>query len=469
MLAPIVRESHSTMRARRIFVFAMPRSGSTLLCDLLSIPGRGVVLHEPMMMRRFGDGREGRILRTLRAHGLHVESSSAEFAPGVNARTWYDNLVIPELDRLEYWGLKEVFLEDAEPLVKCYAPDRIVLLWRDPKDVALSLIELMNRALMSFTDRQTLKDEAWALECVRESAHQLTQLAGRGNAMRLRYEDLVRSTDHQRALLNHVGLDRFSEVAHALTDDESSVRAPEVRMHQERLSRKSVNRFDKEPLGWRRTFATICHAAVSDDASFAGYLKPDPCSRQWSVAPTKATADRLADPSYDPGPGFDYAYARRRARLKVAPLLAPGESVLDIGSSVASLIFLAPQSKVTVVDDGAPGKRVLSKQWRQGVFPTLDQFDTATFVFSLEFTVDPLRMIHSLVQRQINIIVCYHCTDDFPMQDRISLQFTSHLCRADWVNFASSQSTSIQCDWAFDGFQSLIRIGEHPWNPSQKP
>ncbi|MDG2224021.1 MAG: hypothetical protein P8L85_21755 [Rubripirellula sp.] len=45
--------------------------------------------------------------------------------------------------------------------------------------------------------------------------------------------------------------------------------------------------------------------------------------------------------------------------------------------------------KVTVIDDGAVGQRVVSKPWRDSVFHTLTEFDTATFLFSLEYVENP--------------------------------------------------------------------------------
>ncbi len=410
------------------------------------------------MLRRFGDGRERRIIETLHEHGLSVDVSPEHFVRGKLARSWYDEHVIPKLDSFDFWGVKEVFLGDAENLIDTYKPHQLVLIWRDPRDVALSLLELMNRSLMSFADRKTLKDEAWALECIRESAETLSQLAAVHPHFLVRYEDLMTSSSHRQTLLEFVGLSSFSNVSLALKADKSSARNPEVLLHDERFSCKSVNRFTREPPGWRNVFARICHVAIALPSTQAGYGESDSQLKAMSATPTKSLSVRTSDPHYEPGPEFDFAYARRRARRKVAPLLPADSSVIDVGATTAALAYLAPHARVTAVDDMSPGKQLLSRPWREGVLPALKQFDTATFLFSLEYLADPLRYVAHLLKRQLRVIITYHCTDDFPLARREVLDFKSHLSRNQWKSFASSQAVPLACDWAFDGFQSLLRF-----------
>ena len=69
-------------------------------------------------------------------------------------------------------------------------------------------------------------------------------------------------------------------------------------------------------------------------------------------------------------------------------LLDPSNIVLDVCGSTAAFAFMT-DDKVTVIDDGAVGQRVVSKPWRDSVFHTLTEFDTATFLFSLEYVENP--------------------------------------------------------------------------------
>ncbi|MDF1844317.1 MAG: hypothetical protein P1U77_23005 [Rubripirellula sp.] len=167
----------------------------------------------------------------------------------------------------------------------------------------------------------------------------------------------------------------------------------------------------------------------------------------------KTPIDRLFDPQYKPGPQFDFAYARRRARQQATKFIEPSSIVLDVGGATASLAYMT-NAKVTVIDDGAAGQRVMSKPWRDGVFPTLSEFDTATFLFSLEYVEDPRRMLAAILNRGLRVIATYHCTDDLPNELRKELDFTSHVSHTDWITFASSITRDFCCDWAFDGFQS---------------
>lgn len=414
------------------------------------------MLHEPMLLRRFGDGREQRIRQSLLRLGITLDDSPEQCTRGTIARRWYEEHVIPQFKDYQFWGLKEVYLTDAEQLIRDYAPDQILLLWRDPRDVALSFLELMNRSLMCYPDGKTLKDEAWALECLRASAETLSRIAAAHPHLMLRYEDLIRSPQHRQSILHHVGLSDFGQQSIAMVEDAMEIRSAEVRKHQQRLSDRSIGRWREEPPGWRRMFASVCHAVMHPHAARAGYEQPLLRTDDVCAAATRAAELRLADPQYDPAAQFDFAYARRRARRKVAGLLTPGSRLLDVGASTAALAFLVDQVHVTAVDDGAEGKRLLSKPWRQGVLPKLDQFDTATFLFSLEYLAEPLRMIQALLQRGLRVIATYHCLDDFPRPQRETLQFASHVTRDQWVCLAAEHNAGLLHEWCFDGFQSLL-------------
>ncbi len=442
-------------RPRKVFLFALPRSGSTLLCDLLTVPGSSVILHEPMVLRNFGDARQHRIISTLRGLGIEVDDSEHQFARGTPARPWFDQHVLPKFQDYEFWGLKEVYLTDAELLIAAYQPDQILLLWRDPRDVAISFLELMNRSLMSYADRTTLKDEAWAMECLTVSAEVLSAIAAAQPHLLLRYEDLMQCTEHRQELLDYLDLPEFGNQRFALVDDGGGVRASEIERHQQTFSNSSVERWQSEPAGWRRTFANVCHSKMQPAAGLAGYEAAAELAESVCAAPTDSQLQRVFDPTYLPAPDFDFAYARRRGRSRVAALLEPHQSVLDVGASTAALAFMV-DAQVTVIDDGAAGQRVISKPWREGVFPALDRFDTVTFVFSLEYVDDPRWMVSRLLARGLRVILTYHCRDDLSADRRAALEFKSNLSRSDWQSFVGSLEAQVVYDWAFDCFQSLI-------------
>ena len=88
-------------------------------------------------------------------------------------------------------------------------------------------------------------------------------------------------------------------------------------------------------------------------------------------------------------------------------------------------------AKVTMIDDGAAGQRVMSDPWRDGVFPALSEFETATFLFSLESVEDPRSMLAAILNRGLRVIATCHCSDGLPNELQQKLDFTSHLSRTD--------------------------------------
>ncbi|GEM_PF-3674839 len=441
---------------RKVFLFAMPRSGSTLLCDRLTVAGKTVLLHEPMPLRRFGDGREKRVCEMLSALG-HDVSGFPAVLNGTIAAPWFEQHVFPCFADYESWGIKEVYLTDAEQLIRRYQPQQILLLWRDPRDVAISFLELMNRALMSYSDRRTLKDEAWAFECLTVNAACLHRIASGYSARLLNYEHLMTSDEERGSLLAWLGLDNFGKGSFAMAADERDFRNAELQRHETAWSGTSIERWKAEPSGWRRTFAELCLSAMQPYATEAGYPGDRRLAEIAQAPATGSEVARVSDPKYMPAPSFDFAYAKRRGRQRVASLLSRGMKVLDVGGTTAALAFMT-DATVTVIDDGATGKRVLSRQWRDSVFPQLDEFDTCTFISSLEFLSDPLQTLYELARRKCRLIITYHCLDQLANRPRQTLGFLSHLTRDDWLRFASQTSLAMSADWAFDGYQSLIVI-----------
>jgi hypothetical protein len=387
----------------------------------------------------------------------HDVSGFPAVSNGTIAAPWFEQHVFPCFADYQFWGIKEVYLTDAEQLIRRYQPQKILLLWRDPRDVAISFLELMNGALMSYSDRRTLKDEAWAFECLTVNAECLHRIASDYPVRQLTYECLMTSTEERESLLEWLELDDFGAQSFAMTADERDVRNAEFQRHETAWSGSSVERWTTEPSGWRRTFAELCLSAMQPYATRAGYPGDRRLAELAQAPATGSEVVRVSDPKYMPAPSFDFAYAKRRGRQRVVPLLSRGMRVLDVGGTTAALAFMT-DAAVTVIDDGVAGKRILSRQWRDGVFPQLDEFDACTFISSLEFLSDPLQTMYELARRKCRLIVTYHCVDHLPDAPRRMLGFLSHLTRNDWLQFASQTSLALSADWAFDGYQSLIVI-----------
>ncbi len=126
--------------AADIYIAAMGRSGSTLLCNLMTFEPGHLCIHEPWFM-----------------NGMSNESARVQFAQAgidIAEEIWrhgvlprrhdsyllrYRELIAPALSRLTRWGAKEVRGEFHLPTILTIRPKRILLLGRDIRQVAFSL------------------------------------------------------------------------------------------------------------------------------------------------------------------------------------------------------------------------------------------------------------------------------------------------------------------------------------------
>jgi hypothetical protein len=111
------------MRRRlNVVVAGIPKSGTSMLCNAMTVPGRAVVLYEPIRGR-------------FRAERLRTQARSLGF-DGRNILGW--------ARRHERWGVKEVLADSIRRAVE-WRPDHVVLLVRDIRHVALSTYETNQR------------------------------------------------------------------------------------------------------------------------------------------------------------------------------------------------------------------------------------------------------------------------------------------------------------------------------------
>jgi hypothetical protein len=112
------------MRRHRpdVVLAGVPKSGTSMLCNAMTVAGRSVVLYEPT--------RDG-----FRAERLRAQAASLGFH-GRNILGW--------AREHEKWGVKEVL---ADPIHKAvlWAPEHVILLVRDLRHVALSTFETNQR------------------------------------------------------------------------------------------------------------------------------------------------------------------------------------------------------------------------------------------------------------------------------------------------------------------------------------
>jgi hypothetical protein len=105
-----------------VVLAGVPKSGTSMLCNAMTVAGRTVVLYEPTRGR-------------FRAERLQAQAASLGYH-GHNILGW--------ARKHEKWGVKEVL---ANPIRKAldWGPERVVLLVRDLRHVALSTFETNQR------------------------------------------------------------------------------------------------------------------------------------------------------------------------------------------------------------------------------------------------------------------------------------------------------------------------------------
>ena len=182
-----------------LYIAAMGRSGSTYLANLLTNPPHSWVMVEPW----FVNG----------AFNASVKRGAAELGWPLDDRYWrlptqgkthdaflerYRNFLAPRLRTLTRWGVKEVRPEFHEPTIATINPKRIIILVRNMRDVASSLLEKQLR-------QGTLAERGyqWTAEYCRSSAESLMRLHDRLPAERIRvvrYEDLTAHPDKRSEL-----------------------------------------------------------------------------------------------------------------------------------------------------------------------------------------------------------------------------------------------------------------------------
>lgn len=168
-----------------LFIGGTGRSGSTMLANLFTQPPDHWLLVEP----RFANGSTGAdLLAQAASMGIDVDSAAwplrlEETAFQRNSRCWSE-----VLSGLTRWGLKEVRPDLLVKTHELMAPRNTIVLVRDLRDVAASLLEKMRH------DANAAYDDNWLRQYLTDSPQAVLDLLScvQGLSYRIvRYEDLV--------------------------------------------------------------------------------------------------------------------------------------------------------------------------------------------------------------------------------------------------------------------------------------
>ena len=224
-------------RGMKLAIYGMMRSGTTLLCDKLTVQDQGIILLEPNIHL---PGRPDQIRTQLEAFGISI--SEQEWLAGNQEQSFeefFNASVLPELNKLDYWGVKMVNFANWQQFLKDYPAEELVLCVRDIRDVVLSALDLAPK-LNNFVD------EKWIEQRAIETATELVKMSKRPHRL-IRYEQMCEDPSLINNLAREIGLNTLGEqrlglesVPHRLYEDQK---------HQGRVTNQSVNRFSREPDG----------------------------------------------------------------------------------------------------------------------------------------------------------------------------------------------------------------------------
>ncbi|MGH0034786.1 MAG: sulfotransferase [Myxococcota bacterium] len=246
-----------------IYIAALRRSGSNLLCEALSQLPRSFVFREPGIPRglfrlkdddvaRFAElGVDLRALRRARPEA--AEERLADFA----------GRVLPALrERVEQLGIKEIKHAGWRELLAALPDTRIVVTARDPRDVYVSLHHKRADRGIAFKGELT---PAGVAEEVERTFREQRAMLEETDALRIRYEDLCTDPGTWETLRDHV------DSPLADLGSVGDLNRHNRRVHGDTVSALHVGRWRHEPDAGLRAGAEATFERLSGYAAFWGY------------------------------------------------------------------------------------------------------------------------------------------------------------------------------------------------------
>ncbi|MEX0808531.1 MAG: sulfotransferase [Dongiaceae bacterium] len=460
-------------RSMGVAIMGLPRCGTTLLSDLLSIQGRSVILSEPNIHGRWSQNTIQRIHTLLVNAGVAVSPTAPPQAEaGDFARHFAANLY-PALNRFDLWGVKYVDLFAWWNLFHDYPPKHLILSVRDLRDVVVSSLDRIARLKLAFADLKHMRDEAWVLSSLGHNIHELARLADRADRI-VRYEDFAADPDLRRDIAALVGIGRTETDATAgRANIEASQRRRdwELAKHGDAITTASVARHKAEPPGpvralservWR-LYAAYSERFGYDVVPAASRIANHPFTMPAPVGGPEQNPVEYRNAErwdWEGPPLLEPAFARRRVRILAAQGIPHGSIVLDLSCGVPALRYLLPPDcRHIMCDVVARDEKYRVARLCEGELPGKERATLIAALGLLEH-VDPdlPGWLRRLREYGLPAIVSYHPADDTADTDRHALGWINHLTRAELQGAAEAAGFAVDARWAFDQRQALLRL-----------
>jgi hypothetical protein len=230
-----------------ILIASLPRTGSTVLSEALTLPPHCYILAEPGLSRgRFS--LKNVDLELFRRHGVNLRGYRRLFKvmkhAGVPALPLFKRLVMPRVGRVvEQVGAKEVRIAGWEQYHRCFPDMRVLLTGRDPRDIYLSSQDLRQRRR---TPLRGPGDPPSRARRLNREFHEQLQISQTAACMKVRYEDLCSDASVLAAVKSFTGCTVPEGTAVGNINRLNPLRHAEVAAHGTALSARSVARWQRE-------------------------------------------------------------------------------------------------------------------------------------------------------------------------------------------------------------------------------
>lgn len=237
-----------------LYIAAIGRSGSTMLCNVLTCEPDQIVFIEPKFHT---PPYRNMLMPQLLQYGMEISENQHKQAQGLAPLAMLDRLLGPQLRPIK-WGFKEVQCSEHQRVLEAFDPTHILVSVRNIFNITLSFMEKHRRQ-----GNEDLFPPSWVLDyCLRESLGlvQFCQhLSVTGHSFSIvRYEDFTQNP-HFRATLEKALGWKFGDKSDRFMDGFN--RTFEARRHKGRGFREpsvAERNLTQEHVGLARAIETRC-------------------------------------------------------------------------------------------------------------------------------------------------------------------------------------------------------------------
>ena len=447
-------------------VMGMMRSGTTLVADLLTVPGRSFVLNEPYLLDRWAPELQEKLQAIYRGFGLEVAGTPPPGRYALNQDHFVAE-ILPQLQRAGcQWGAKYADLHSWRRTFLAYRPRKLVITVRDLRAVFLSGLELLNRSSIQFGDRRHARDEAWLFAFIASTVHELMALRKEPH-LALRYEELVTHAAAREHLARYAGLEHLG-TGRLNLDRHGQGRADwERAKHGDAITARSLGRFENEPAGPMRAHAERLWRMFPDYGAAFGFEVPA-AVLQVRAPGFQARLGEDANPIDYKGLGnwrwagparLEPVFGARRARVASAAAIKAPQRVLELGAGTAAFGAMLPRgSNLFIADAVARTERFLVADLARGELPARPRVGLVAAFGLLEHVEDLPRLLTGLARYALPVVASYYAADDTDGVDRTAYGWRNHLTRDALAGMARAAGFALAAKWAIDGRLSILRL-----------